>query len=100
MNVLWSLMTFAADKIDPGSIGITKPVKDANSLLSGLLNAAYLGAGILCVVIIVIAGYIYVTSSGDASSVKRAKDAILGAVIGIIVIIMAFAITQFVIGRF
>lgn len=94
----WALM--AAAKIDPNSIGLTNPPKDPNSVITNTLNTVYMWAGILCVIIIVIAGYYFVTSSGDAAGVKRAKQAIIGASVGIIVIIMAFAITQFVIGRF
>jgi hypothetical protein len=86
-------------KIDPSSIGIT-PVKDADAALAGILNVAYSAAGILCVIIIVFAGYIYVTSDGEASNIKTAKNAIIGAVTGLIVVIAAFAITQFVIGSF
>jgi hypothetical protein len=89
----------ATTKIDPGKIGVPA-VKDANAALSGLLNVAYGGAGILCVVIIIFGGYIYVTSDGNAANVKLAKNAITGAVVGLIVVIMAFAITQFVIGQF
>ena len=92
--------TFAAGgKIDPNSIGIPK-VTDANAALGGILNLAYGGAGILCVIIIVFSGYMYVTSDGDASNVKRAKNAIVGAVSGLIVVIVAFTATQFILGRF
>jgi hypothetical protein len=86
-------------KIDPGKIGVPA-VKDANNALSGLLNVAYGGAGIVCVIIIIFGGYIYVTSDGNAANVKLAKNAITGAIVGLIVVIMAFAITQFVIGKF
>jgi hypothetical protein len=102
IDIAKSLVAWLAagtEKIDPSTIGVP-PVKDANAALSGLLNVAYAGAGILCVVIIIFGGYIYVTSDGDASNVKRAKNAILGAVTGLIVVIMAFTITQFILGRF
>lgn len=99
MNLLYHLFA-ASDKINPSSIGLKNPVKNADTAFSGLLNLAYTMAGIVCVIIIIIAGYLYVTSSGNASTTKRAKDAILGAVIGIVVILVAFTITQFVIGRF
>jgi Ni,Fe-hydrogenase I cytochrome b subunit len=85
-------------KIDPNTVGV--PVTHADTLVSKLLVPVYTWAGILCVVIIIVAGYFFVTSAGNVSNVKRAKDAILGAVIGLVVIMMAFVITQFVIGRF
>lgn len=72
----------------------------AGDVLKNALNAAYLWAGIICVIIIVVAGFMYVSSAGDASRVTKAKNAIFGAVIGIVVILLAFAITNFVIGRF
>lgn len=87
-------------KINPCQIGIDDPVTNDKTLVANFLMPVYTWAGILCVVIIIVAGYFFVTSAGNASTVKRAKDAILGAVIGLVVIMMAFVITQFVIGRF
>lgn len=92
---------FIADtaKINPNDIGYDA-VKNADSALGGLLTVVYSVAGIICVLIIVIAGYFYVVSNGNPSEVKKAKDAIMGAVIGLVVVLMAFVITQFVLGRF
>lgn len=96
------LTTFfaATEKIDPGDIGITDPVTNANTAVTGILNTVYSWAGIICVIIIVVAGYLYVTANSNAQQIKRAKDAIIGAVIGLVVIMSAFLITTFVIGRF
>lgn len=96
---IFNLLAASSGKIDPGSIGVT-PVTNANGAIASLLSTAYLAAGIVAVIIIIIAGYFYVTSNGDPSTVKRAREAILGAVIGIIMIMLAFVITQFVLGRF
>lgn len=96
-----SLQSFAAngiEKINAPDIGI--PQVDANTLLTNVLNQVYLWAGIIAVIVIIAAGYIYVTSAGNAQAIKKAKDAIFGAVIGLIVIMMAFTITAFVTGRF
>jgi hypothetical protein len=75
------------------------PRVDANSALQSILTTTYFWAGIVCVLVIIVAGFFYVTSAGNAATIKKAKDAILGAVIGLVVIMMAFAITAFVIGR-
>lgn len=83
-------------KIDPGNI----PTTSAEVVLNTALNSVYMVAGIVAVIVIIIAGYMYVTSQGDSSAVTKAKNAILYAVIGLVVIILAFAITWFVIGRF
>lgn len=73
---------------------------DAGTLVANILNAVYLWAGILCVIVIVVSGLMYATSGGEAAKITKAKNAIFGAVIGIVVIILAYAITLFVVGRF
>ena len=75
------------------------PTASADSVLTGVLSAVYTWAGIACVIVIVIAGYYYVFSQGNSSNISRAKNAILAAVVGLIVILSAFVITQFVLGR-
>ena len=55
-------------------------------------------SSIIAVVFIVIGGIHYMTSAGDAGKVKKAKDTILFATIGLIVCALAFAIVNFVIG--
>ena len=89
----------ATTKIDPTTLGIPA-VKDANGAVTGLLTTVYWAAGIVSVLVLVIAGFMYVTADGDASHIKQAKNAIIGAVTGLIVVILAFTITQFVLGRF
>jgi Type IV secretion system pilin len=98
VNLLYIIA--ASEKIDPSSVGINNPARDADAALAGILSTVYAWAGIVCIIIIVIAGYYYTTSSGDSAGVTRAKQAIIGAVVGLIVIMMAFVITQFVLGRF
>lgn len=83
-----------------GDLGIQDAPTNADALVTNVLNVAYLWGGIICVLIIVIAGYFYVTSNGNAANIKRAKDGIMGAIIGLVVILLAFTITQFIIGRF
>ena len=83
--------------IDPSKVNI--PTNDANSVLSGGLNAVYFAGGAACVIVIVVAGILYALSAGDSNQIKIAKNAILYAVVGLVVIMMAFAITAFVIGQ-
>lgn len=93
----WLNKVAQSGRLNTGEVHV--PVVEANSALTTILNTVYLWAGIVCVFIIVIAGFLYVTSAGNSSTIKKAKDAIFGAVIGLIVIVMAFAITAFVLRR-
>jgi hypothetical protein len=51
---------------------------------------------LVSVLIIVIAGFTYVLSGGDPQKTNRAKDAILYAVIGLVVAILGYTIVAFV----
>jgi TRAP-type C4-dicarboxylate transport system permease small subunit len=91
-----NFLQYLAAKVPPGNI----PQLDSNTVLSNALNTFYVATGIVAVIVIIIAGYMYVTSNGDPSSTTKAKNAILYAVIGLVVVISAFAITWFVMGSF
>ena len=54
--------------------------------------------GIVAVIMIVVGGFRYIISGGDASQVQAAKNTILYALVGIIIAILAYAIVNFVMG--
>lgn len=81
-----------------GDIDIPTPTGD--EVLQNGLNIAYFLAGIIAVITIIIGGIMYATSSGDSGAVTKAKNLILYAIVGLVAIFAAFAITNFVIGRF
>ncbi len=87
-------------QLNPTDIGLNNPTTDPNAAIGGILTTVYAWAGIICVLVIVIAGLLYTTSAANPSHTKRAREAIIYAVVGLIVIMMAFVITQFILGRF
>lgn len=81
----------------PSDIGFTGPTADTN-LIKNILLPVYFWAGVIAVIVIIIAGYLYVTSSGNQQQLTRAKNAIIAACIGLGIIFAAFAITTYVVG--
>lgn len=79
---------------------INIPKLSADQVMANTLDIVYLVAGMIAVIVIIIAGFMFTTSGNNPANVTKAKNAILYSVIGIIVILTAFTITQFVIGRF
>lgn len=63
-----------------------------------IFNEAYAVAGLIAVVVIIVGGIQYVTSGGDPGKAAKAKNVILYAVIGLIIVLLAAVITNFVIG--
>ncbi len=96
------LIKLAAIDIEAGSGSgqVNIPTISAEQVVQNALNIMYMLMGIIAVIVIIVAGIMYSTSGGDSGRVSKAKNMILYAVIGIVVIIAAFAITNFVIGAF
>lgn len=92
------LSVLAQLKIGTEEIGYRTSIFSADTGLTSILTMVYMWAGIVAVVVLIIAGFLFVTARGDAAQMKRSKDAIRGAVIGLVVVMAAFAITRFVIG--
>jgi len=95
------LTYFAANiKLDADSVNIPNTGTNASKILAGGLNMVYIVAGVVAVIVIILAGYKYVTAAGDSAAIAKAKNTILYAVVGLVVIILAFTVTWFVIGKF
>jgi hypothetical protein len=69
---------------------------DLMKTVGNVLNAIYGIIAVIAVVMIVIAGIKYSTSQGDPGKVQSAKGTILYAIIGLVITISAFAITNFI----
>ena len=63
------------------------------------VNLALWVAGIIAVIVVIIAGINYSLSSGDPSTTASAKNAILYSVIGVGITASAIAITSYIIGK-
>lgn len=55
--------------------------------------------GVILVVIVVYAGFLWMTAGGNDDQVKKAKSWLTNAIIGLIIILAAYAITDFVITK-
>lgn len=86
-------------KLTTEEIGYKDFITSGDDALAKVLYLVYTWAGIIGVVVIIIAGYLFTTARGDPTQMKRSKDAVRGAVVGLVIVSIAFVITRFVIGR-
>lgn len=63
----------------------------------GIINGILGVIGLVAVVFVIYGGFLYLTSAGDPGKVKKGKDAIVYALIGLVIVGLAFAIVNFVI---
>lgn len=69
---------------------------DANKFIKTLVDTLLFILGAISVLVIIIAGIMYATSGGEAANIKRAKDMLMYAIIGLVVALLAYAIVNFV----
>lgn len=75
------------------------PIAGPNGILKkASLVIAFIG-GVTAVIIILLGGFMFVTANGDAQKVANARRAVLGAVIGIIIIAASESIIIFVVNK-
>ena len=89
--------TPVSDEIKAASGCDSSSSKDLPKVVQNILNVVISIASIIAVIFIIIGGVQYMGSSGDPGKIKKAKDTILYAVIGLVVCALAFVIVNFVI---
>lgn len=70
-----------------------------DEIVSQVINILSLAVGVVAVVMIIVGGLRYITSGGDSSNVTGAKNTILYAVVGLVVVAFAQVIVRFVVDR-
>ena len=73
---------------------------DANTAIKNIINTLLFVVGAGAVIVIIVAGIYYVISAGNADTVKKAKNALMYAVVGLVVSLLAYAIVNFVLDIF
>lgn len=71
--------------------------KDIRVFLAEIVRYFITFLGIIAVAMVMYSGFLWMTSAGDPEKVNRAKQALINSVIGLIIIISAFAIVTFII---
>ncbi len=73
--------------------------ESVQNLIKRIINTLSVIVGAICVIMIIIGGFRYVTSAGESNSVSGAKNTILYAIVGLIIVAFAQIIVQFVLQR-
>lgn len=84
---------FAADASITGFQTTGIPFTNLGKLMSNALALLFFVAGLLAFVFIIIGGIQWITAGGDAKAASAARDRITAAVVGLLVVVAAFAIT-------
>ena len=69
------------------------------TVIETVLNILSIFVGIAAVIMIIIAGFRYITSNGDSGAITSSRNTIIYAIVGIIVVALSQTIVRFVINR-
>ncbi len=70
-----------------------------NSIVHTIVNLLSAIVGIVAVIMIIVGGFRYITSGGNDTSVTSAKNTILYAIIGLVVVALAQLIVRFTLSK-
>ena len=70
-----------------------------NSIIKLIINVFSFIVGIVAVIMIIYGGFRYISSGGDSTKISNAKNTIIYAIIGLIVVAFAQIIVKFVLGK-
>lgn len=72
--------------------------KDLPSIIGNYIKVFLGFLGVIAIVLIIYAGFLWMTAGGNDDKVGEAKTIIKNAVVGLIIITLAYAITTFILG--
>ncbi|MDA2935752.1 hypothetical protein MYX06_00825 [Patescibacteria group bacterium AH-259-L05] len=72
---------------------------DVPTLVGRMVKVVLQLLGLILVVLLIVGGFMWMTSGGNEEKIKKAKGIITSAVVGLIIVILAYTIATFVIER-
>ncbi len=105
LSLTTGLLAFEAQpayaQVDTGLAGVGSTVKlggtDPRVIAARIINVTLGLLGIVVLSLIIYAGFLWMTSGGDAEKVSQAKKILQNSIIGLVIILSAWGITTFVI---
>ena len=100
--LLPSAVSYAAcssigNAIGEGANAAANAGKNVGAIASQIVNIFSIVVGAISVIMIIYGGFRYITSGGDSGRVGNAKNTLIYAVIGLIIVVLAQLIVHFVI---
>jgi hypothetical protein len=86
---------------DPGqcNVAATDATTKINDIIHTIVNLLSALVGVVAVIMIIVGGFRYITSGGNDTSVTSAKNTILYAIIGLVVVALAQIIVRFTLSK-
>ena len=70
---------------------------DLPTMIGNIIHIFLSVLGVVLLILVLYAGYLWMTAQGDAEQTKKARDILIDAVIGLIIVLSSYAITSFIV---
>ncbi len=87
------IVTTTADVGQTAGLGNADLLGTIGTIISVFLSVL----GVIFLILVIYAGFVWMTASGDPKAIEKAKGILTSAVIGLVIILLAYGITTFVI---
>lgn len=77
----------------------TDAQETVNDIIATVINIFSIVVGVTAVIMIIVGGFQYITSGGDSGKVTTAKNTILFAIVGLVIVALAQIIVNFVLSK-
>jgi tellurite resistance protein TehA-like permease len=91
--------TAVCDALGATGQGCNEGGSQINTVLEVVLNILSFIAGVIAIIMLIIAGLKYITSQGDAGKAASARNTIIYALVGAVIVVFAQIIVRFVIDK-
>lgn len=75
------------------------PSDEVDNIVATVINIFSWVVGVTAVIMIIVGGFQYITSGGDTGKVTTAKNTILFAIVGLVIVALAQVIVRFVVQK-
>jgi len=72
---------------------------DPATIAYGIINWALIFLGIITLVMIIIAGFMWMFAAGEEEKIKKAQDILKGALVGLVLILASYGIASYVFSK-
>lgn len=101
INITQSLCNGANNNVDATGNCTVSPTEgkgQVQKIVNNVVSIFSWVVGIVSVIMIIFGGFKYITSGGDSNGVTSAKNTIMFAIVGLVIVALAQVIVKFVIG--
>ena len=82
-----------------GTCTVTDASANFSNLVKRIINIFSIVVGVIAVIMIIVGGLRYITSGGDSGNVSSAKNTIIYALVGLVIVALAQFIVRFVLSN-